>query len=83
MNRSKEAPTEGQKAQFAPLLEALADVSEDLAIELLASFQTQELPELGKTVKRLHTAANQLILHRFAVPYSVSEVLRLAKEQTN
>lgn len=62
------------------ILDALADVSEDLAIEILSSFDEEDYPHLGKSAERLIRAANILLEHDIHVPFSVSEVIRLHKQ---
>jgi|GEM_PF-7089842 len=69
-----------ESTDIKPLLEALSDVSEDLAIELLAGFRTDEFHELGKSIKRLETAVNLLLINKYQIPYSVSELIRLNNE---
>ena len=66
-----------ESTDLKPLLEALSDVSEDLAIELLAGFRTDEFHELGKSIERLKTAVNFLLINKIPIPYSVSELIRL------
>lgn len=59
------------------ILDALADVSEDLAIEILSSFAEEDYPHLDKTAERLIRAANILLKNDIHVPFSVREVIRL------
>lgn len=62
--------------QDKEILEALADVSEDLAIEILSEFTAEDYPHLDKTASRLIKAAAVLEKHKVAVPFSVQQVLR-------
>ena len=58
------------------VLTALADVSEDLAIELLSEFSEDDLPHLGKTAERLIRSADILERNGHIVPFPVQEFLR-------
>ena len=60
----------------------LADVTEDLAIEILGSFTEEDYPHLGKTLDRLEAAADRLAELNIDVPFPVAEVLRNARGKT-
>jgi hypothetical protein len=56
----------------------VADLAEDLAIEILSSFTAEDYPSLGKTLTRLEAAASKLAELGIDVPFPVAEVLRNA-----
>lgn len=72
-----------ESTDIKPLLEALSDVSEDLAIELLAGFTTDEFPELSKSINRLKVAVNLLTINKLPIPYAISELMRLYNESNS
>lgn len=57
-------------------LQILADVSEDLAIELLSQFTEDDLPHLTKTAERLIRSAALLKSKGVMIPFPVEEFLR-------
>ena len=61
----------------------LADVSEDLAIELLSQFTEEDMPHLGKTAERLIRSAELLKSNGQMVPFPVEEFLRHFGKTTN
>lgn len=64
-------------------LETLADVSEDLAIEILSEFTEEDYRHLRKSCERLGRAADLLQRETFDVPFTVLEVLRLFRKAAN
>ena len=54
----------------------LADVAEDLAIEILSEFTKEDYSHLGKTLDRLVAAASRLVELNIDVPFPVAEVVR-------
>lgn len=54
---------------------ALADVAEDLAIEILAEFQEDDLPHLSKSIRRLQNAEAFLEKVEHPVPPAVTDLL--------
>lgn len=62
------------------ILEALADVSEDLAIELTNEFTLDDFKFIGKSARRLMRAEEILIKYDFEVPGIMKRVLQLFRE---
>lgn len=56
--------------------QVVADLSEDLAIEILAEFQAEDLTHLSKTLNRLEAAEGFLTQMARPVPAAVQELLR-------
>lgn len=54
-------------------LQILADVSEDLAIELLSQFTEEDLPHLGKSAERLIRSADFLKRNGQMIPFPVED----------
>jgi hypothetical protein len=70
-----------QEHEFSTILSALADVAEDLAIELIAEFSEDEMVYLDKTCSRLQVAATKLSENNHPVPFPVKELLKLWKKR--
>lgn len=62
------------------ILEILADVSEDLALELYSGFEEEDYPHLDKSLVRLIRASDALTQGGVQVPFTVSEVIRIFKK---
>jgi hypothetical protein len=57
----------------------LADIAEDLAMQILMEFTVDDYPHLGKTLDRLEATATRLLELKIDIPFSLSEVFRNAK----
>jgi hypothetical protein len=65
---------EGQDMQL--ILNALATVSEDLAVELLSSYTEDDLGELANVISHLTRAAEVLTTHQIEAPYAVTSLIQ-------
>jgi hypothetical protein len=61
----------------------LADVSEDLAIELLAEFEDADFPHLSFTIEKLFRVKSFLEREHAHVPPTLDIVLKIYKTKTS
>jgi adenine deaminase len=57
----------------------LADVAEELAVEIIGNFSAEDYEQLSKTINRLADAANYLVELKIDVPFVVMQCLKTAQ----
>lgn len=61
----------------------IADLAEDLAIELLAEFEEEDYIHLEHSIEKLLRAQAYLTMKAFHVPLTVEQVIRNYKRKAN